>query len=143
MANEWRRLNTLAKNNILDAVVAGVFLVLISVIVVLSLREWILLVTRRKPARLRETEPIWLPAYAIAENSQLRTAGVLALAFALAKELSGQAHFERAQPPANLCQHSDAGPAAASFHAVNHGKTPGQIYAQAAEEQFNGVRRCC
>ena len=40
-------------NNLLDAAVAGVFLILVSAIALLSLREWILLLTRRKPATCR------------------------------------------------------------------------------------------
>ena len=46
-------------NNRLDAAVAGGFLLLVAAIVLLSVREWILLLARRKPAVLRETEPGW------------------------------------------------------------------------------------
>ena len=48
-------------NNRLDAAAAGTFLVLVTMIVSLGLREWILLLLRRKPAVLHETEPVWLP----------------------------------------------------------------------------------
>ena len=48
-------------NNVLDAVVAGAFLALVTGIVLLSVREWILLLANRKLAVLRETEPVWLP----------------------------------------------------------------------------------
>ena len=59
----------------LDAVVAGIFLVLVTAIILLSVREWILLLTRRKPAVLHETEPVWLPDYAVAEGKPLHIGG--------------------------------------------------------------------
>ena len=34
----------------------------------MSVREWILLLSRRKPAVLHETEPVWLPDYAVVEG---------------------------------------------------------------------------
>jgi carbon starvation protein len=116
-------------NNLLDAAVAGTFLVLVAAIIGLSVREWILLLSRRKPAVLHETEPVWLPDFALKEaGPNLRTAaGAAALAFGLAKELSGESHFERARQQACECaRHSDK-----------------QIFAHATEDRFNGVRRCC
>jgi carbon starvation protein len=128
-------------NNLLDAVVAGVFLALVASIVFLSAREWILLLARRKLARLRESEPRWLPEYAIVEGKPLQLAGMLALGFALAKELSGEAHLERAQV-ANLCKCSDID------HGLSEGKSQRpkngeQLYLQVTEERFKGVQRCC
>ena len=78
---------------------AGTFLVLVTAIIVLSVREWILLLSRRKPAVLHETESVWLPDYALKEaGPNFRTvAGAAVIAFGLAKELSGESHFERAQ----------------------------------------------
>ena len=116
-------------NNVLDAVVAGTFLVLVTVIILLSVREWILLLSRRKPAVLHETEPVWLPDYALKETGpNLSTvAGTAAIALGLAKELSGESHFERARQQACVCaQDSDK-----------------QIFTQTTEERFNGIRRCC
>ena len=88
-------------NNVLDAVVAAAFLALVTAIVLVSVREWVLLLARRKLAVLRETEPVWLPDYAVAEAKPLRVASLLALAFALGKELSGEAQMERAQQAAS------------------------------------------
>src|SRR5439155_14816203 len=51
-------------NNLLDAFVTAGFLGLVAAIAVLSVREWILLLARRKLALLRESEPVWLPDYA-------------------------------------------------------------------------------
>ena len=79
---------------------AGIFLALVTAIVLLSLREWFLLLSRRKPAVLHETEPVWLPDYAVAEDRPLHLAGTAALALALAKEWSGESHLERAQQAA-------------------------------------------
>jgi carbon starvation protein len=115
-------------NNQLDACVAGVFLFLVTAIVLMSVREWILLLARRKAADLRETPPTWLPDYALAESKPMNALALLALAFALVKELSGQADVQRAQEHACACsQKYDAS----------------QIYVQTTEERFNGVKRCC
>ena len=73
-----------------------------TLIVIISLREWILLLARKKIAELRETPPVWLPDYAVAESKPFGILSLLALAMALAKELSGEAHFERAQA-AQIC----------------------------------------
>ncbi len=129
-------LRTQLFNNRLDAVVAGVFLTLVSIIVLSSLREWFLLLARRKPALLRETEPVWLPDYAVAERGRNLggVAGTAALTLALAKELSGEAQLERAQQQAQVCQ---CGPADTNDKATQ------EIYVEITEQRFNGVRRCC
>jgi carbon starvation protein len=125
-------------NNYLDASVTIAFLTLVSLIVALSLREWILLLSRRKPAVLRENEPVWLPNYAVAEATGKfgGVAGTAALTLALAKELSGEAHLERAQAAQwheGKCHH-DPGTAP---------KSAGQLYVETMDQRFTGVRRCC
>ncbi len=121
-------------NQRLDAVVAGVFLILVSIIVALSVREWILLLARRKVAELRESPPVWLPDYAIAESRPLNVVSLIALATALLKELSGEAQLERAQAAqACSCENAAGRPA----------QTPQQLYVETTEQRFNGVRRCC
>ena len=117
-------------NNRLDAGVAGIFLALVAAIILLSLCEWWRLLARRKPAILQETEPVWLPEYAVAEGRPLHLAGTAALALALAKEWSGEAHLERARQQA---------PAVCSCPA----RDAGRVYVAATEQRFNGVRRCC
>jgi carbon starvation protein len=117
-------------NQIIDAIVAGMFLFLVSIIVVISVREWILLLGRKKLADLRESEPVWLPEYVVAEGKPLRVLSLFALAFALAKELSGEAQMERAQKQVCECDaHAD--------------KSVEKIYVETTEQRFNGVRRCC
>jgi carbon starvation protein len=49
-------------NNVLDALVAGLFLVLVAVIVLLSVYEWFRLLTGRRRPTLSETAPVWLSA---------------------------------------------------------------------------------
>ena len=120
---------TLKFNNRLDAVVAGSFLALVGVIICLSVREWRLLWSRRKAVVMHETEPVWLPDYALKETGpNLKTAaGAAALALGLARELSGETHFERARQQVCTCEnHSDK-----------------QVFAQVTEDRFNGIRRCC
>jgi hypothetical protein len=117
-------------NQMIDAVVAGIFLALVIAIILLSWREWFLLLSRRKPAVLHETEPVWLPDYAVAEDRSLHLAGTAALALALAREWSGESHLERAQQQAQaVCR---CHPAQAQ-----------EIYVEATEQRFSGVRRCC
>src|SRR5262249_10453398 len=96
-------------NNLLDAFVAGIFLVLVAAIVLLSAREWILLLGRRKPARLKESEPVWLPEYALAEGRPMNAAGVAAVGFALLKELSGEAQLERERASAECICEAEGG----------------------------------
>ncbi|HWX19453.1 MAG TPA: carbon starvation CstA family protein [Candidatus Binatia bacterium] len=132
-------------NNLLDAFVAAAFLVLVSAIVLLSVREWVLLLARRKLTVLCESEPVWLPDYAVAEARPLHLASLVALAFALAKELSGEAQLERADREAQLCQCGDESVAqSAALPAGLQARTlEQQRYLEVTERRFNGVRRCC
>jgi carbon starvation protein len=122
-------------NNLLDAAVAGTFLLLVTAIVVLSVREWILLLRGRKPPVLHETAPVWLPDHALAESRRLHMAGVIGLGFALAKELSGEADFERYKSATVEC-------AAHERSQVNvcNERT---AYLEMTQHRFNGIRRCC
>jgi carbon starvation protein len=113
-------------NLTLDAFVTAFFLALVAGIFLISAREWVLLVARKKLAELRESPPTWLPDYAIAEARPLHGASAIALALALLRELSGEAKVDRAQ------QHC----------ACNH-ESRERAYLQAAEERFNGINRCC
>lgn len=125
-------------NNLLDAMVATVFLVLVGAIALLSLREWLLLLARRKLATLRETAPVWLPGYAIAESKPPHLVGLVALAFALLKELSGEAQLERARGQAEVCAHE----AGCQSHAETKAGRQ-QQYLEMTARRFEGVRRCC
>jgi carbon starvation protein len=144
-ASKDLRLNRVKRfNNTVDAVVIGLFMVLVAAIVVLSVREWLLLLGRRKPAVLCESEAVWLPDYAVRESSPLRAAGVAALAVALTKELSGEAELERAGHAASLCEcrHEEAG-SVAELHGIQARNISVQVYLEVAEKRFKGIRRCC
>jgi len=137
-SGEMAQLARQAFNFKLDAFVAGAFLVMMSAIVLLSLREWYRLLARRKPAGLRESEPVWLPDYALVEGGKKSggLAGTAALTLALAKELSGEAHLERAQvAQAEECKCDH--PAGALP------KTVSELYVETTEQRFDGIRRCC
>jgi carbon starvation protein len=127
-------------NNLLDAALAATFLVLVSAIVVLSLREWIWLLARKKAAELRESPPVWLPEFAMAKAKPLRLGSLFALALALAKELSGENQLEHDRQAAQLCV-CDQGEQKA-VAAANSG-TEKRIYVAMTEKRFNGVTRCC
>src|SRR5262249_30646909 len=105
-------------------------------IVVLSVREWILLLARKKVAELRESPPVWLPEYAMAEAKPLRIGTLLALAFALAKELSGENQMEHDRQAVQLCGCDHTKSASAK-------DTDKQVYVEMTEKRFNGVTRCC
>ncbi len=129
---------TVRFNNRVDALVTGLFLTLVVAVVLLSVREWILLVARRRLVQLSETEPVWLPEYAVAESKPFKLFSLLALALALARELSGEAAVDRAQmcvkPKVNLL-----GGRAAALQ-----KQRGEAYVAASEKRFSGdPNRCC
>jgi carbon starvation protein len=130
-------------NNLLDAVVAGGFLVLVALIALLSLREWILLLARRKLAVLRESDPVWLPDYAVAESRPLNALNLLALAFALLKELSGEASLDRAKQQATLCECDHPKENHNAAMAPKNAGGDKQLYVEVTERRFNGVTRCC
>ncbi|HXI68780.1 MAG TPA: carbon starvation CstA family protein [Verrucomicrobiae bacterium] len=135
-AKELPKNRVLYFNNLLDAAVAGTFLLLVTMIVVMSVREWIFLLSRRKPAVLHETEPVYLPDYAVIEGGKPMSAlGAATIAFTLAKELSGESQLERARQQAIVCECNS--PA----HSI--AKSEDQIYLETTEQRFNGVRRCC
>jgi carbon starvation protein len=129
-------------NNRLDAAVTAFFLALVVGIFLISLREWILLLARRKLAVLRETQPTWLPDYAIAETKPLRVASLLALTCALLRELSGEAKVDRLHQ-----QCACASPGQIRLNVDERAQTGcvtrEEAYVRAAEERFHGINRCC
>ncbi|MFO1498870.1 MAG: carbon starvation CstA family protein [Verrucomicrobiota bacterium] len=135
-------------NQVLDAVVAGIFLSLVVFIVLLSLREWFLLLARRRPADLHETEAVWLPDYALAPGRRAHVLGAVALGFALAKELSGEADLARLKGPGTVCSHDpDRGggsDACCRPEALAEARrADARAYLAMTARRFDGVRRCC
>ena len=91
-------------NNYLDAVAAGIFLVLVIAILVVSIREWVLVLSGRKAAVLHETEPVWLlqpVAPAEVPRPWWRLGAAVVILGTLAKELSGEAAAARTNLPAD------------------------------------------
>jgi carbon starvation protein len=140
-------------NNLLDAVVAGFFLTLVVMIVLLSVREWVLLLARKRLATLHETAPVWLPDYALADGKPLRLFGLFALALALAKEWSGETALERAQETARTCECGQPDRVGAGIRPVSslpgerppadQRRTRQRLQNELAERKFNGINRCC
>ena len=138
------RLNRVKRfNNTVDTAVTGFFMLVVAAIVGLSVREWLLLLGRRKPVVLCETEPVWLPDYAMSEARPLRVAGMATLAFALTKELSGEAEMERAGQTATLCECSHKAGGLAELHGTQTRRIEVRAYLEVAEKRFKGLRRCC
>jgi carbon starvation protein len=124
---------TIRFNNTVDAWVTGIFLVLVSSIVVLSIAEWLRLIMRSKAAELSETAPVWLPADAFESVRPVNVFGAAALAFTLIREVSGQADLDRAQKLAEQCDCVEA-------------RTPRgrqNVFLTATEHRFKSIRRCC
>ena len=125
-------------NQLLDAAIAVIFLALISGIVALSVREWALLLSRRKAAVLAETPPTYLPDYAVAETRPAQVGSLVALGLALAKELSGEAQVARAQEQAAICASAEGTPRLSEDRSSQQ-----RAYLEMTEKRFKGVNRCC
>ena len=130
-------------NNIVDAIVTALFLVLVTVIAAISFREWYMLLSRRRAAVLRESEAVMLPDYALAESKTMPVMGMVTLGFALAKELSGEAHLARAQQAAVNCRCEQVSVNLLGDKQAVCARTPEEIYVEMTEKRFNGVNRCC
>ena len=126
---------TLRFNNLVDAWVTGLFLSLVVCIVFLSVREWILLLARKRLAQLSESDPVWLPDYAVAESKPLHIVSLITLTLSLAKELTGEADFERARVSAPLeCD---------CHQKMIATERDAKLYAKMTEERYRSIRRCC
>ena len=130
---------TLIFNNLLDAAVAGIFLALVVLIVLLSAREWILLCARKRLADLRESPSVWLPDYAIAEGQPLRAGALVALTIALARELSGETAIERSAANTTVCLCADHASSTVSLL----GRDPRDAYDDHLRHRYSRINRCC
>ncbi len=127
----------------LDAGVTGFFLLLVAAIFALSLYAWLRLLARREPVILCESPAVWLPGYAAQAGRPVPVAGLVALGFGLARELSGEAPLERAEKLAAVQPCVESG---CSHHAETvAGKTPTreELYVAETERRFHGINRCC
>jgi carbon starvation protein len=130
-------------NAMLDAGVTGFFLTLVVAIFLISVREWILLLARKKVAELHETPPTWLPAYAAAEAGTLKVFSLFALVIGLARELSGEAALKRAEMSAMNCDCAVEINLLGERREVHEPMTRVEIYDDVLERRYNGVNRCC
>ena len=129
---------TLRFNNQLNAVVAGTFMTLVIAIVLLSIYELLSLLAKRREPKLSETDPVWLPDYAVAEGRPVQWWNIFALGFLLLKELSGEAAVDRAQ--ACIPRKVDLLGGSAAMDKEQRA----QAYVAAAEKRFDGgPNRCC
>lgn len=135
-------------NQSLDAVVAGVFLLLVTLIVLLSIGEWTLLLRRVRAPILDESPAVFLPEYAQAEARPAHLFGVITLGFTLAKELSGEAEFDRMKQASVACACKDrtletSCPDRPGTGTAGKKKADRALYQSMTERRFTGVRRCC
>jgi hypothetical protein len=111
------------------------FLVLVSVVLLLSVLKWAELIRAAEPPKLHETEPVWLsPAIAGAPDRPLPVMGLIALGLVALKEISGEADIDReraAQIALCECQKPETP------------RTRQNVYLTTTERRFNGIRRCC
>jgi carbon starvation protein len=139
--NALRTNRTLHFNNILDAIVAAVLLSLTASVVVLSLHQWWLLLSRKRAPQLLESTPVWRQISESGRSGGPRLATVLPVAIALLKELSSESSMERAREASKVCK---CEPGAADYeNGARATKTEKEIYIEATERRFNGVTRCC
>jgi carbon starvation protein len=137
-AKAWQTTATLCFNARLDAAVTAGLLAMIVLIVMLSAREWVLLLARRKLSCLSETAPVWLPVYAVAEAKPFGIWSLFTLVLLLAKELSGEAAMSRS---AERNASGDARACSAGHSEVRQRKA--QAYVEVTQRRFDGINRCC
>lgn len=122
-----------ALNYRLDAAVTGAFLIMVTLIFLGSLREWGLLLARRKAVALGETPAVWLPEYAVTEGRPVGWFHFSVLGLLLIKELSGETAMERARRTEHAC----------ACQEQTKSTREKRIYLQVAEKRFTGINRCC
>ncbi len=121
-------------NSLLDAWVAGIFLLLVAFVVAITLWECFLLVARRKLAELSETAPVFLASPDTPQpGGAVPALGAIAIGFALLKEFSGQTELERELTRVEACQ---CAPAEARTARQN-------VFLAVSERKFRGIRNCC
>jgi carbon starvation protein len=136
-AKAVKNVSTLHFNSVIDAGVTAAFLFLVGAIVLLSVYEWLRLLTRHKASILSETEPVYLPASAVAESNPLPAFGIAMLGFTLLKELSGEAAIDRAE----VCACAAAENAAGQTQPAKYRRQ--NAFLTATEHRYRGVNRCC
>ena len=142
LLKEIQTTKALQFNHRVDAVVAGFFLVLVGLILSLSAYEWLRLLSKRRAPDLKETEPVWLPDYALAEGKNTgRALGFLGIIGLLIKELSGEAEIDRL---VNNSNNSELKTGTYCICNVHSGKVSRkEAFVQMTERRFKTINRCC
>jgi hypothetical protein len=108
-----------------------------------------LLLARKRLPLLHETEPVWLPDYARVEAHALPLFSLLALTFALLRELSGEAGTDRLKEGAALCGCAEGADLESGAIEQNgctadaDKRATQRAYLRMTEKRFDGVTRCC
>lgn len=137
-------------NQMLDTTVTAAFLIMVAIILILCIREWTLLFARKKLAQLQESQPVWLPEYAVVEGKPFNWFGLAALIFLMAKELSTEAAIEREQQrvvyenaPVEGDKVSVSLSGGTNLPQKAEPLTAEQAYVKVTERRYEGVTRCC
>jgi len=138
---------TLRFNSVVDTVVTSLFLTLVAGVFLLSVLEWLLLLARRRPAKLHEADAVWLPDYAVAEGKPVKFLGLFTLGLALLRHWTDASAIDRAEKSATtVCVSDGACDCAPTVNLLGE-EAPlphrGELYAKVVDERFRGVNRCC
>ena len=101
---------------------------------------------RKKLAELRESKPVWLPDYAVAEGRPLAFFSLVTLGLALARELSGEAALERVEQKTSACACSlpqDGADNPLGARRLTTRPTREELYVETLEKRYTGINRCC
>ncbi|HON08040.1 MAG TPA: hypothetical protein PLW02_08080, partial [Verrucomicrobiota bacterium] len=121
------------------------FITLVTVILILSAREWILLISQKREPQLMETPPVWLPDYAVSEKKSFKWLGWLTLFFLAIKEISGQSAVEREEKlivanEGNACQ---CGHSLKNKHKNLTYDIKKSAFLSATDHKYKNINRCC
>jgi carbon starvation protein len=133
-------------NNLLDAGVAGLFLVLVIGIVAISLVEWLLLLGRRSMATLYESKPVWLPDSALREGAPANAAAAFLLVVALVRHLCGESQIDRSiATNASYARPVEPGSTTLTVKLlpVSEREQRKEAYLSNEERRFSQPNRCC
>jgi carbon starvation protein len=133
-------------NNLLDAGVAGLFMVLVIGIVAISLVEWLLLLARRRMATLYESKPVWLPDSALREGAPATAAAAFLLVVALVRHLCGESQIDRSiATNASYARPVEPGSTTLTVKLlpVSEREQRKEAYLSNEERRFSQPNRCC
>jgi len=131
LTKKIRAAQRLRLNMRVDVAVTAFFLALVAVLLGISIREAILLISGRKLSVLSEDEPVWLEQ-ADAQRPGVPVAGIVGLGLKLIQELSGQAAVERER----VVQQ-------ARCECPPKTNPRANAFLLSTKRRFEGVNRCC